>query len=183
MPRDRMRGKRPQSRAVPVHLDPELVDAYNVAALAVEEARLHEDAGEARVAELIIERDRLKEAVDAETVELTLTAIGRKAYDALLDGHPPTDEQNAEHMAEHGGRTAPYNGDTFPVALVHASLTVGHGGAVHVVGGEVACEGGEFSYGDVVEWFDEWNGAELMELFAVAMEVNSTRRVAGLGNG
>lgn len=63
---------------------------------------------------------------DVVTVTLTVEAIGPAAYEALVNEHPATDEQQAKHTAVAGGeQVAPldFNVDTFPPALVAASTT------------------------------------------------------------
>jgi hypothetical protein len=165
--RDRLAKKRPATKVVPVYLEPDLVTAYNDAVAALESSRML-DADSASVAALEEAALLAKGRLDEETVELTLTALGRRQYDALLDAHQPSEEDAARHR-ELTGQDAAYDGDTFPPALVHASLSAAHGD--------------EISLDDVRDWFDGWGGAELLGLFAAAMEVNTQRRVAGLGNG
>lgn len=81
---------------------------------------------------------------------VTLRAIGSKAYDDMLAGHPPTREQKADG--------ASYNSDTFAPALISAcsvspSLTVDEARQI---------------------WeSDEWSRGELMELFMGCVEVNN----------
>lgn len=166
-PKDRLARKKPMERRVPVPLDPQLVEELNDAMAELEGARM------AKVAQAELDRlaDRAavaRAAVEAETVTLTFRAVGRRAWDALLEEHPPTEEQDKEHRAEYKGARAPYNGDTFPPAAIHASL---------VAGGH-----DDISIEDVVGWCDDWNMTEIMELFAAALEVNTQRRVASLGN-
>lgn len=165
--RDRLAKKRPATQVVNVYLEPDLVVAYNDAVSALESARLL-GADEPQLAALEEAARETRERLDEETVELTLTALGRRQYDALLDEHQPSEEDAAKHR-ELTGQSAAYNGETFPPALVHASLSAAHGD--------------ELSLEDVRGWFDSWGGAELLGLFAAAMEVNTQRRVAGLGNG
>lgn len=103
-----------------------------------------------------------EEALEASTLRITLQSIGRKRYEELVSEHPPTEAQNKE-SEEATGQPAPYNTDTFPPALIAASA----------VDPEMTVE-------QATELWDEWNTGELMELFFVAIEVNTQRRV-GLG--
>lgn len=105
-----------------------------------------------------------KEAFRDATVYITVRAVGRKPYEDLVAAHPATDEQNAEHMAQHNV-PAPYNGDTFPQALISAS----------------AIEP-KMPLDVVNQIWDEWNSAELTDLFTAALVVNTQRRSATLGN-
>lgn len=121
---------------------------------------------ESRRAELLAAKEAVegaKEALRADTVMVTVRAIGRKPYDKLLGEHPPTDEQLAE-AAANGEELPAYNFDTFPPALVAAS-------AVNPV----------MPLEYVQEIWDEWNSAEITELFTASLIVNTMRR-RDLGN-
>ena len=81
---------------------------------------------------------------------MTLKAIGSKAYDDLLAGHPPTHEQKKD------GQT--YNADTFAPALIAAcslspELTLDQATQIWVS--------------------NEWSRGELTQLFLGCVEVNS----------
>lgn len=97
-----------------------------------------------------------------ETVDIVLQSIGRKRYEALMQEHPPTKAQNAEAQKE-TGEDAPYNLETFPVALVAACA----------IEPKMTDE-------QVQQIWDDWNSAEVMELFFAALEVTTARR-NGLG--
>lgn len=97
-----------------------------------------------------------------ETVDIVLQSIGRKRYEALMTEHPATKEQNAEAKKE-TGEEAPYNVETFPIALISAC-------ALEPIMTEE----------QVQQVWDEWNSAEVMELFFAALEVTTARR-HGLG--
>lgn len=106
-----------------------------------------------------------EEGVRKASTTIVFRSIGRKAYEALVDSHPPTDEQNALHVKENDGQPAPYNGDTFPPALISASA----------VSPLIPLE-------DALQMWDEWNSNELVDLFTSALIVNTARRMS-LGNG
>ena len=81
---------------------------------------------------------------------VTLRAIGSKAYDDMIAGHPPTKEQKAE-----GGS---YNVDTFAPALISACSS-----NPHLTVDEAR----------QVWQSDDWSRGELMELFLGCVEVNN----------
>ncbi len=90
---------------------------------------------------------------DASTVVLRFRAVGHKRYKALLDAHPPTDEQKQDE------NHPPYNSETFPIALIAAS-----------------CVEPRMTEEQVQELDDEWNTSELVPLWLAAIEVNTQRR-------
>lgn len=118
---------------------------------------------EAKVTECEEALEAAREALAEDTVELRFRAIGRRAYDALLNEHPPTPAQEEE--AKEAGNEIIYNEDTFPQALIAAS-----------------CIEPQMTEEEVNVLWDEWNSTELGALFLAAMTVNTSRRVADLGN-
>ncbi len=106
-----------------------------------------------------------EEAVREATFTVRFRSIGRKKYEALVDAHPPTDQDNIESMAENG-QPAPYNGDTFGPALVAASA----------VEPEITLE-------EARGFWDDWNPSEVIDLFTGALICNTFRRSVSLGNG
>lgn len=156
---DHLKRKPPLERVVHVVLSDEAFRAHDEAANTLEQARLvgKPTAGlEEAVAKALA-------ALEAETVTLRFRSIGRKAYDALLRQHPPTDEQKAEAQKE-GTPEPPYDIDNFSVALVAAS-----------------CVDPVLTVEQVRELTDEWNTAEFVPCWMAALEVNTQRRVADLG--
>jgi hypothetical protein len=103
------------------------------------------------------------EAVEATSVQMTFRSIGRKRYDALVREYPADEKTNEEHK-EQFGNDAPYDADSFSVALISRS-----------------CIEPQMSEDQVRELRDEWNTAEYIELYTTALEVNTQRRVADLG--
>jgi hypothetical protein len=95
-------------------------------------------------------------AVDAATVTLTFRGLPRKAYEALVNEHPPTEEE-----AEEGGE---WNAETFTPALVAASSVDG------------------MPIEDAAYFLEEWSPAEAGMLFNAAMSVQLTSRM-DLGKG
>lgn len=100
---------------------------------------------------------------DDESVTLRFRSIGRRNYDALIGAHPATEQQKADAKATGAGEP-PYDADTFAPALVAAS-----------------CIEPVMTLDQVRELWDEWNTAEVLDLWVAALEVNTQRRVVDLG--
>lgn len=100
----------------------------------------------------------------SEVVEMRFRAIGNKRYDALIRAHPPV-AQTKDQPEDMSG--APYNPQTFPVALVAAS-----------------CVEPEMTEEQVTVLRDTWNVAEYSQLWVAALTVNTSRRqVVEAGKG
>lgn len=107
-------------------------------------------------------------AADEDAVEFVFRSLGRKPYDALVDAHPPTKEQTSKVVEMGGSETdLQWNADTFPVALVSASLV-----------------SPKFTPEEVQEMWDspDWAFQELQALFFTALAANQARRVVDSGN-
>lgn len=156
--------KKPDERSVFVHMDPSR--AVRVMELEASLATL--EAQDEAHDDVEAELEAAREALAETTSELVFRSIGREAYDALVIGNPPTDEQNAEHVKQFG-IPAPYNSDTFPVELIASSLV------------RIDDEDVEVSAAEVSLLFDAWNGTEVIQLFEAALAVNTSRRTS-LGN-
>lgn len=156
---DHLRKKKPIEKIVHVPLDPDLVEAYEKAVEDFEAA----DARDDDLSVVSAAREAAREKLEEQTVSLKFRSIGRKRYDALIHDHPPTDEQNEEHQRQYGQK-APYDVETFAPALIAAS-----------------CVEPEMTAEQVMELFDDWNPAEVFDLYTAALEVNTQRRVVDLG--
>lgn len=100
-------------------------------------------------------------AVRANTTTYVMRSMGRTAYRELLDEHPPREEDHAAARKDTGLETATsnWNDDTFPPALVLAT-----------------CVEPVLSAEDVEEMFTSWNHAELLDIVAAAVAVNTQSR-------
>lgn len=123
-----------------------------------------------------------RQAAEEATVTFRLRSIGRKRFEALLQEHPPTDEDIAEvaeqfpvdaqapgevqakQRAEQRAARPAYHAETFAPALLAK-----------------VCYDPVLDEAEWSELMDEWNTAEVMELFLQAMSVCSSRRVVPLG--
>lgn len=132
----------------------QLVSAEDIAA--VDAAKAERDEAKDRLAEA---RAALKNA----TVTLRFRALGRKRYDDLVRAHPPVDGVDDDGNVVKS--RDPYNYETFAPALVAAS-----------------CVEPTMTAEEAGELFEEWNTAEVMELWVAALAVNTQRRVADFAN-
>lgn len=163
--------KKPNVKKVPIALDGEKADEFNNLRVAYDEAKQQSEydltnaENRAKANDLKAELDALKVSMEDEVVEFTFRSIGRKAYEDLTNDSQPTQEQ-VQKAKELGENNLSWNPDTFPPALVAASLV-----------------DPDFSKQDIEEiWSDpDWNEAELMALFFAALEANQTRKVVDLG--
>lgn len=158
---DHLKKKQPLELTIGIVLDNEAAEAHEAAAMALETARL---TGKPTAALEEAER-KARAALDAETVTMRFRSIGRKAYDALLLAHPPTEADKAE-AKEAGTEPPPWDIGTFAPALVAAS-----------------CVEPRMSEAEVHELWDAWNAAESAQCWIAALYVNTQRRVAELGKG
>lgn len=103
-------------------------------------------------------RNRAQKKVDACYEVLTIRALRPKAYDELIDEHPPTPEQHAAAPEPH---LAPqWNRDTFRPALL------------------AACVDGDMTEDDWVAWLEEHSArGEGQRLFVAAIAVNENERL------
>lgn len=189
LPKDRL-GKMPREKQITVPLDDTAVETLHTAHAALVAATARVDAGRARrvnqlrAADLTAEQAHLEATIDAQIdTELdplraalsaaeqavkdtsrgfTFRAIGRAAYQALLEAHPAHDEDHEDVRSQGIGQKAAYHAETFAPALVQASA----------VDPPLADE-------DVAAIFsgDSWNHSEVAQLFMAALEVNTQRRV------
>lgn len=164
--------KKPVTRTVWVCLDPELAErheelrkARDVAALRAG-ARADDSDAQARLweAEAALERAQAELDEGDVMVSFTFRSIGRAAYDALVNAHPPTPAQRAQ--AKSLGQDTNINLETFPPALVAACL----------VEPKLSVDEAQALWRD-----DNWNQAELTKLFNGAFAVNSTSPSGDLG--
>lgn len=172
-PKDRLASKKANLQRVHIAMDPEVAEAYGEAKNAFDVAKL---IAEARPDDpklsMALEAEKLrlaeaKAALREDAVTFTFRGIGRKSYDDLVAEHPPTDEQRQKSVELTGDpRNIGFNTDTFPPVVIFRSM----------IEPEMTQEEVNALYDDPA-----WNGPEVMELFAAALAVNSTRRVVELG--
>lgn len=168
---ERLTGKKPTEQVVELLLDPQLSDPvdealaevdtlerrerfFRQAGTTVSEAEKGEVARKLRQARAALEAAQA--AAAAETVTLHFRQLRRTDYQDLVEAHEPTEEQREK------GRI--WNDDTFPPALVSASL-------VDPV----------LDVEQVTQLLEEWNVAEGGLLFSTALQVNTSRKVVDLG--
>lgn len=158
--------KKATTKSLVIALDPDLASSYEEAksvltslekrdTVALTAAQKKEYDRQLKVAELA--HEEAKEALLAESLEFVLKAIRPSLMDELIASNQPTAKQKRE-AAEKGAEIT-WNPETFPAELVAACLVEP-----------------QWSEEEVKEMFDseEWNAAELMTLFMLALEVNNT---------
>lgn len=146
-------------------------------ALADAEHSVEQDPGSTIAAERLTaaqERARAAEqAADAETVVFVFAPIGRQAWQALMEAHPPTPEQSKAALARMAFGGLAFNPETFPAAAIAASAKLEVPDSDPV----------ELPFDLVASWYDNpaWNAGDLNTLFDVAQMVNLGSRVSELG--
>jgi hypothetical protein len=160
---DLLAKKKPVTRTVTLVLDGDLADKWNELNLKIGVLKNAPKIDDVALATAEQELEDLRPAVEDATVKLVLSSIGRKAFQTLVEDYPPTDKQQRDARKE--GATLLFNAETFPVALIAASLTEP-----------------QMTYDDVQQLFDSenFNDTELTELFSAAMAVNTTSKVIDL---
>lgn len=152
---DRLRAKKPLRTTHEVVIDPEVWERVLTARAELDRARLFDSdtvtLAEQRTAEAEAEARELG-AVEV----LTLQAVPRPVYEALILAHPPTEEQKAQDHA--------YNVDTLAPALVAAAVVDPDSGE-HPLTAE-----------DVAELWATWNQGEVFALWSAALTVCTQAR-------
>lgn len=183
--------KKPNTATVPIALDPEWAGRLGVAAgkLAVAKDALavvqrildslppmtYENDVALQRAEVVAAQQQVDDAqaahdalvadTDANVVKFKLRALSANEVDDLRAQYPPTPEQKEE--ARKNKSPAPqWNYELYNPALVHAALVEPH-----------------WSLEQIVEiWNDDnWNVAELRQLYGTADQLTSTMQVVDLG--
>lgn len=169
---DHLPKKRAPRAAISLCFDSDAADELQAADDALDTARRIDSAESTPQSRLTLSEaeqryEAARTAAEAETITYRFQAIGRKAYEELLLANPVTPENQAE-ADRLGQQHTDYNPDTFPKALVAASL-------VDPI----------LTYEDVEEMWDDpaWTGPELSTLWVAALGVNGQARVVDLGKG
>ena len=166
---DHLRAKPRPYRIVEIHGDLDAVRDLAAAEKRLLEAQMAIPSGvdeaerERRLAEATAEVDRLKELVESSTRQVLMGGVGRVRKRALLDEHPPRESDHAK-AKEQGAQAAEFNLDSYPVALIAASL----------IDPQVTEE-------ELEEITAEWTDGEFMMLWFAALEVNAESSLVGSG--
>jgi hypothetical protein len=160
--------KKPNTQRVLLSLDPDVADRYNDAKSDHNLAKIRVQAqpSEDNFAALdsaFTELEAAEALLRDNCAEFLLRSIGRRRFEELVLEHQPTPEQREK--AKRQGGEANWNGDTFPQALVYASLV-----------------SPEMTEAEVKEMWndDDWSAAETTELFMAALNANANRRTVDL---
>jgi hypothetical protein len=164
--------KKRATKTIDIVLDPDAARAVHDAEWNVDQAqgrlRVAPDDPDAQqalwTAKENLDTLRAQAASDDAVVALRFRSIGHQAYDELVRAHPPIPDQVAEAKA--AGAELNFNADTFPPAVVAASL-----------------DEPKMTIAEVTELWEspDWNQAELGALLTAAVEVNSRRVTLDLG--
>lgn len=169
-----MRRKKPMKKSVDIPLDPDVAQlladkedeiekaeqALNrertKASTAREMGRSLADGSQIqdlakKIEDLEREYDELWESGKESIVTFWFQDIGKKAYDDLVNEHPPTDEQVKNWKDEGGEGRLAYNTETFPVALLAA-----------------ASHEPKITPEKAQQIFDEWGNWEVIRLYRTA---------------
>lgn len=101
---------------------------------------------------------RFESDTDSDGIVLVFRGLSRLEWDRLVDDHPPTPEQVKAAEKDGTGRPA-YNVDTFPGALVSATL-----------------EEPNLSPAQAQSWLEAMSSAETVLVFSTANEACHARR-------
>lgn len=156
-------GKKPAITSVDIVLDDAWADEISTvrARLAKAQQRLRAGISDADldVAECEEQLAKLVEQQAGKVVTFKFRTMDRPEGEALVRAHPA----RAEHRKEHG-RGILYNPESYPKALVAASLT-----------------DPPLSVEQVDELFDRWGQPELQALVQAANQAQTVRRTVDLG--
>lgn len=178
MPLDHlMARKQPVRKPVYLAADPTMLEELNSLEAEVRRlqatVKLRDDAASAERLPLAeSELETIREALESEAVKFVFKSIGRKAYDRLVQEHPPTDEQLERARQEDEKATLPFNPDTFPLALMMACM-----------------EEPDVTDPDDANAMREWlesevfNSSETMMLFNACLDVNTRSTLVQMGKG
>lgn len=165
--------KKPQMLTCRIATDADIADAYAEAEQRREfsQMALRGNPSDEKVIEETTKADadfkKAKDAVLKNSIKFTFRAIGRKRYNALVNEHPPTEEQK-QKATDNGDDPDDLEWDTdkFPPALMALSIVEP-----------------ELTEAEVHELWDsdDWNAVELMNMFYTAYQVNTARGVVNLG--
>ncbi|MCW2785249.1 MAG: hypothetical protein JWP74_1766 [Marmoricola sp.] len=103
------------------------------------------------------------EAAEARGIQVTLTAMGRKAYRALLNEHPPRIVPTEDNPSAVHEDDAPlgFNIETFGDDLLMPCIT------------SIQTPEGEWEEGDVAGFIDGLSDGQFNQLFNVALDLNA----------
>jgi hypothetical protein len=118
--KDLIAGARLPERAAAVCLRPDLVDEYERVELEMAAAPVSDSlaGGKRRIRDLQEKLDALRQEMAGHTLHLTLRALTRPGFRAMVDAHPPRKTKGGE--VDERDKYIGINRDTFPAALVRA---------------------------------------------------------------
>lgn len=170
-------AKKPLEIRIPVYLDGEPIERLEKIRIDAEAAKTRHMALKGTPAEpdALDDLERMEadlssaeEAVRESTATFLIrkpSPKGRKRYEALVEAHPPTDEQVAK--AKEDGQDRPqYDAETFAPALL-----------------SMCCAEPLLTVEEATDLFEDWSITECSELFSACLAVCNGRRTVDLGKG
>lgn len=156
-------------RIVEIHGDLDAVRALEEAEKALGEAQLKAKSDGASSAGVPAAERKVAEArkhVEETTMQMLVAGVGRKVKEDLVTLHPPRDE---DHEAARDGTGNPnakasYNADTYPAALIAASLVEP-----------------KLSEAEVLALTEDWTDGEYMTLWLAVLGVNADSSLVSPG--
>lgn len=158
-------------RIVDIHGDLDAVNDLTAAEKALGDAELRartDPTHGAEVTKAKAEVDKARRRVEETTMQLLVAGIGKHAKEELVNLHPPRDEdhQSARDSTGNENARAEYNLDTYPPALIAASLVEP-----------------KLSADEVAQLLAGWTDGEYLTLWMAAIQVNADSSLVGLGKG
>ncbi len=168
--------KKPVTRTLRLCLDSEIGEEYAEAQqqlrfieVEAEHAGPENAAVQKRFKEAKARFEKAEKAATERSMTFVFRSIGRKQYENLLLGHPPTEAQK-QQAADYGQDpdNLEWNSDTFPPSLIHAAMVEP-----------------DFTEDQIMEIYNDpdWSAAELGALFSTAQSAQFHASVIDLGKG
>ncbi|WP_256789809.1 hypothetical protein [Frankia sp. AvcI1] len=166
---NRLRSRRPAERSVWLQVDDAVQSELDEAIADERTAKFTLSEDDPRRAAAIERVAAARVAVRADAVGVVLRNQGRRAYRALLDAHPPRDEdhQRAQRQTGNASARAEFNVETFPIALIAFAVA----------------EPAGLTESELTDLIDDGrvSEGEADQLFTAALQVHQGSRVADLG--
>ncbi len=166
---NRLRGRRPAEQKVYLQVEDNVRKELDDALADERTARFSLAEDDPRRVAAVDRVAAARAAVRADAVKVVLRNQGRKKYRALLDAHPPRDEdhQRAQRQTGNASARAEFNVDTFPIALIAFAVA----------------EPAGLTESELTDLIDDGriSEGEADQLFTAALQVHQGSRVADLG--
>lgn len=145
-----LKAKRPNRLSVSITLDPTLTPEIERLEHELRSARRRDERENRPPQAPALEKrlEEIKEQINESVIQFTFEDIGRSRFEALVESHPPTDEQKREH------ENLSWNPDTIAPALISAT-----------------CVEPEMSLEKAEQLCRDWSTGDVQMLFNAALQV------------